>query len=288
MVGLPGFEPGTFRLSAETAIVIDKNVLDRFYDFCLTDLQLTERTAKLHRWVIQRWLSWQGKRAITIDALREYLKEHKRSGTYACIINAFRAFFRDFLKRGGLVESFKLPRREYSPKIIPNLKDLQRFYEALPTINSKAAFLLYATTGLRRSEVLSLTFDDIDFKNRMVRPKSHKGSKTKHVWVTFYNEEAEEVLKKITNRRRKTLIGISDTTLKRAWKKAQDKTGLHITPQDLREWFSQTMGEKGVPDRYVDAFQGRIPRSVIARNYTDYSPERLKRIYDQANLRVLN
>ena len=56
----------------------------------------------------------------------------------------------------------------------------------------------------------------------------------------------------------------------------------------MREWFACEMGELGVADRYVDAFCGRVPRSVLARHYTDFSPERLKRIYDNANLRVLS
>jgi len=51
--------------------------------------------------------------------------------------------------------------------------------------------------------------------------------------------------------------------------------------------FCSEMGELGVADRYVDAFCGRVPRSVLARHYTDFSPERLKRIYDGAGLRVL-
>ena len=47
------------------------------------------------------------------------------------------------------------------------------------------------------------------------------------------------------------------------------------------------MGRLGIPDRYVDAFCGRVPRSVLARHYTDFSPGKLKEIYDKANLRVL-
>jgi intergrase/recombinase len=35
------------------------------------------------------------------------------------------------------------------------------------------------------------------------------------------------------------------------------------------------MGWLGVPDRYVDAFCGRVPRSVLVRHYTDFSPEKL-------------
>jgi len=48
------------------------------------------------------------------------------------------------------------------------------------------------------------------------------------------------------------------------------------------------MSRLGVPDRFIDAFQGRIPQSVLARHYTDYRPEKLKAIYDKAELRVLS
>ena len=42
------------------------------------------------------------------------------------------------------------------------------------------------------------------------------------------------------------------------------------------------MGELGIQDRYVDAFCGRTPKSVLAKHYTDYNPKRLKAIYDKA------
>jgi len=42
-----------------------------------------------------------------------------------------------------------------------------------------------------------------------------------------------------------------------------------------------------VPDRYVDASCGRAPRSVLTRHYTDFSPEKLKEIYDKAGLKGL-
>lgn len=45
------------------------------------------------------------------------------------------------------------------------------------------------------------------------------------------------------------------------------KTEIHITPQILREWFACEMGRLGVPDRYVDAFCGRVPRSVLAKHH---------------------
>ncbi|MEM3040343.1 MAG: hypothetical protein QXO54_06020 [Candidatus Methanomethylicaceae archaeon] len=47
------------------------------------------------------------------------------------------------------------------------------------------------------------------------------------------------------------------------------------------------MSNLGVPERYIDAFCGRVPRTVLAKHYTDYSPQRLKEIYDRAGLKVL-
>ena len=48
------------------------------------------------------------------------------------------------------------------------------------------------------------------------------------------------------------------------------------------------MGSLGISDRDIDAFCGRVPQSILARHYTDYSPERLKEIYDKVGLKVLS
>jgi intergrase/recombinase len=43
----------------------------------------------------------------------------------------------------------------------------------------------------------------------------------------------------------------------------------------------------GVSETYVDAFCGRVPKSVLARHYTDFSSEKLIEIYKEAGLKVL-
>lgn len=72
------------------------------------------------------------------------------------------------------------------------------------------------------------------------------------------------------------------------WKAAKEETGLNITPQRLREWFFSEMFSLGVPDRYIDAFCGHVPKSILGRHYTDYSPKRLKQIYEKINPRVFD
>ena len=71
------------------------------------------------------------------------------------------------------------------------------------------------------------------------------------------------------------------------WNRASEKSGVKIIPSDLRDWFCNELGRLGVADRYIDAFCGRIPRTILGRHYTDYNPELLKTIYDDANLKIL-
>jgi intergrase/recombinase len=60
-----------------------------------------------------------------------------------------------------------------------------------------------------------------------------------------------------------------------------------LKPKDLRDFFSQEMGKALIPDRFIDIFQGRSPRNVLAKHYTPQGIRMLKAIYDKADLKVL-
>ena len=124
----------------------------------------------------------------------------------------------------------------------------------------------------------------------MVVPRK-KNSRTKHTFVTFYNEECEEVLREyLSNRKEKNsdrLFAISHEKFCEIWRTGYEKSGIKITPRVLRRWFATEMARKGVSIVYIDAFQGRIPQSILARHYIDFSPNTLKRVYENARLKVL-
>ncbi len=42
-----------------------------------------------------------------------------------------------------------------------------------------------------------------------------------------------------------------------------------------------------VSETHVDAFCGREPKTVLARHFTDYSPEKLEEIYEGTQLKAL-
>jgi len=275
-------EETAFRLSSydETG-----DLLRKFREFLLVDLRRGRKTTYEAVRVVGNFLDSLECSEVSRETVRCYLKQIDGESKYRNILAAFKRFFRDFLEKPELVSTFKFPAAQFKPKLVPCKDDLQKFFNCLDSELSEALFLFYASTGLRKNEVLSLTLKDIDFEKRMVVPKCHKGF-TKSSYLSFYNEEAESSLSKIKSNNGR-LFQISDRQYKKIWKSAREKTGLNITPQRLREWFCCEMGSLGVSDRYIDAFCGRTPKSVLARHYTDYNPERLKKIYDGANLKVL-
>jgi len=174
-------------------------------------------------------------------------------------------FFRDFLNHPEVVETFRFPKQVFKPKNIPSREALRKFYEALGSAKEKALFLVYASSGLRRMEVLNLLISEIDFEKRMIKPMAHSGE-TKKAWLSFFNEETSRVLKQYLEARNDDnpkLFPMSNFESHKLWSEAKTKTGLKITPQRLREWFCCEMVSKGVSDSYVDSFCGRIPRSIL-------------------------
>jgi len=187
-----------------------------------------------------------------------------------------------------LIKTFRFPKTGYKPIIAPTKEELRKLHRAF-SLKYKAILLTYATSGLRESELLSTTSSDINLEKRMII--LHLNSTTKRTWVTFFNQEAKDALMQYLHTRRDNDTRIFPTkrrSVVKMFRKIGDRIGIYVTPQKLRDFFCCEMGELSVPDRYIDAFCGRVPKSILARHYTDYSPQRLKRIYDKAGLKVLS
>jgi len=266
------------------------NLLEDFKKFCLIDLRLNELTANDYVYHVKRFLEFT-KGSITQETVREYLLKFRYMSpkTYKNVLCALKRFIRDYMRMHWVVESFKFPKQSYVPKRLPTKEELVKFYNALPSLQLKTLFLLLASSGLRLHEALELSVNDIDMKRRMIIPKSKDNNPVKKTWVTFFNEECLELLTQYINTYKpdNKLFPIPRRTVQNTFTSLSRKLKTRITAQILREWFCQTMGELGVPDRFIDAFCGRTPKSVLARHYSDYSPDRLKKIYDSANLRII-
>ena len=190
-----------------------------------------------------------------------------------------------------LVKTFRFPPKAFSLIVVPAKEQLQKFYNAINNLRGETLFLLQATSGRRLNEALSTKVTNIDLDKRMITPELNSyASRTKRCWYSFFNDETKNILEKYLNEYEidDRIFPVKKRVAQKYFDRAKRRTGLRISAKTLRQWFCCQMGELGVPDRYIDAFCGRVPRSILARHYTDYSPERLKRIYDKAKLRVLS
>ena len=164
---------------------------------------------------------------------------------------------------------------------------------------------MLATSGLRLGEVSTLAKSDIEFDSRRVVPhNAHQTNVTKRALYSFFNSECESVLTQYLQSRKDSsphlfiplqLNGYSQengyldrSSIQTVFRQASEKSGVKLTPQSLRDFFCEEMSERGLPERYVDFFCGRTPKSVLARHYSDYKPEKMRARYEKIGLTALS
>jgi len=279
-------------LNSELRIENIENDLENFKLFASAKLNLAKETVKHYTRRVRRFL--KGRTVVTDRDIQLYIQRKKETckpDYVSNIISSFKAYFRDY-KGLPFMDGYKHPSSPFRIKEEIKPEDVRRFIEAIDDIGVKCFALFLATSGLRKGEVWNLRKGDVDRKLRCIIPKCHTGE-TKHSGISFYNEEAEKCLLEFERhmnpwqRKSEKLIPISKMRLYYAWKRAKEKTGIHLKPKDLRDFFSQEMGKRFVPDRFIDIFQGRAPKNVLAKHYTPKGIRMLKEIYDKANLTII-
>lgn len=172
-----------------------KKALEDFSLFAKVDLQLAKNTIITYRSSLSTFFS-RIRNPITEDSIRvflsDFIEDYPNKSTYSTMLKALKCYFKKYLK-SEITDSFRFPKIPYSPKRVPTKEQLQEFYQVLPSLKKRALFLLFASSGLRRNEMMSVKVEDLDLDGRIIIPAVHSGN-TKRYWIGFFNEEAKEVL----------------------------------------------------------------------------------------------
>ncbi len=276
MVPRAGLEPAT------TPLKVDLDDLDDFLLFSRAKLNLSKLSSVQYLRRVRAFL--RGRSFVTDRDIQVYIQKKKENCApyyVSNIISSFKAYFRNY-KGLSWMDGYKHPS---SPlKLKPEIKkeEVRKFIEAIDDLGVKCVALFLASSGLRRGEVFSLKETDVDRRLRSLIPSCHSGQ-TKHSGITFYNEEAESCLleyeQKQTQREKGSdrLLPVRYERFFYAWKRAKERSGIHLKPKDMRDFFSQEMGKAFVPDRYIDIFQGRAPKNVQLNNITHMELRCLKK-----------
>ncbi len=287
MVPRAGLEPAT------TVFKVDLRNLEDFKLFARAKLNLGKETVKHYTCRVRAFL--KNREFVTDKDVQIYIQQKKekcKPDYVSNIISAFKAYFRDY-KGLPFMDGYKHPSSPLKIKKEIEPETVKRFIHAIDDLGVKCVALFLATSGLRRGEVLGLKKKDVDRSLRSIIPGCHSGE-TKNSGITFYNKEAESCLMEYEeNQTQKEKMGDRFIPVRYerffyAWKRAREKSGVYLKPKDMRDFFSQEMGKAFVPDRYIDIFQGRAPRNILAKHYNPHGIKMLKQIYDKANLKVLS
>ncbi|RLI25301.1 hypothetical protein DRO58_06515 [Candidatus Bathyarchaeota archaeon] len=108
------------------------------------------------------------------------------------------------------------------------------------------------------------------FINRRTKLFVNERFRFKRSWVIFITEEALQVLNRYLesykpNPRIFPYSPRSLSSIEKVFRLISEQVGVKITPHTLRAIFADRLAKAGIPDRYVDALQGRTPASELAR-----------------------
>ena len=259
--------------------------ISKYEEFARDELGIGQGTINNQKSAIFGFLNYS-KGVINKESVKSYLDSNESESWKSNQLKALRRYVRDFLKLGNWINEFQFSTTKAKIKIIPTGEHLAKFVTILPK-QVQAITLIMLSSGLRISEVLSLRFIDIANELHMINATNiHKG-KTKHSWISFMSQEAIDVLYEYLDevdfdfKDDSKLFPVSARTVQEEFKKASETIEIAINPHLLRTVFTEKCSQTGIENKYIDAFCGRVSQGVLAKHYTDYSPEALRKQYDK-------
>ena len=255
--------------------------IENYEEYAVNELDISQSTVNNQKSAIRGFLNYsQG--IINKDAVKSYLESNDSTSWKSNQLKALRKFIRDYLGLGNWINEFVFSKEKAQiKKTIPNADQLALFCSRLD-YQVQMIFLILVTSGLRVGEVLELELDDIDFETNMIDVSKIHQSKNKSSWLSFMTNQAMEFISNfIEDITTDKIFSISYKSVQENFQKVSEETGIKINPHLLRTVFTEKCTKSGIEEKYIDAFCGRIPQSVIRKHYTDYSPEAMKIHYDK-------
>ena len=204
-----------------------------------------------------------------------YLIHEKQasSSSHSQFTAAARFLYGTTLKRRRHLEFIPYPKREKTLPVVLNRDEVRRLIQAPSNIKHRMILKTLYATGVRVSEVVALTIDDIDSHEMIVRIRQGKGRRDRYVMLAqCLLEELREYWKycrptHVLFPRRKSQSPLVTRTVNRVCEDAAQKAGLkkHITPHTLRHSFATQLLLDGENLLTIQALLGHRSLRTTAR-----------------------
>lgn len=284
-------------------------LIDQFLDAVWVEQGLSENTLSAYGSDLRIFAKWlAGKPMLEADgaAISDFLssryKERISSRSSARILSSLRRFYGYYIRENSIkVDPTALIESPHVGQLLPaslSEKDVELLLDA-PEVTNALGFrdrtmleMLYAT-GLRVSELVNLKFEQISFRQGVVRIVG-KGNKERLVPV---GEEAMSWLESYMSQARKTILHerqcdylfvtnrAENMTRQAFWhiiKRHAKKAGIkkELSPHTLRHAFATHLLNHGADLRVVQLLLGHSDLSTT-QIYTHIARERLKELHSK-------
>lgn len=237
---------------------------------------------------------------LTSLMIQESVSKYTKGRKPKTVKNAF-SFFKRVLKiykLDQLCEDTNIPQAEMKEIRIPTEEELNAFLEKIQDTRLYVYVLLACFAGLRRSEVLALTWADVDIKKRLV---SISKAKVKNEFGQFVVKNTPKtlksnrqvvlvdvlmnVLKKQMNSQNpeNAIINDEPDALKDAYERARIKYNFPYNYHALRHYFTSYLLMIGAPIKDVSEILGHSTIQTTQRVYSHTFPQTKHEIFMQLN-----
>lgn len=284
------------------------NAISDFINYCIFEKGLTDRTKASYLNDLEVYKSFLNSRCITdindisSDDIKEFLKERAESETTTIahnltVIKNFHSYlFRQKVLKKDVSEFIERPKlRKSLPKTL-SMEDIDKLLDIpLNTIfdyRNKAMLELMYGTGLRVSEIVNLTVNDIDLTNCLIRIMG-KGNKEREVplgeyciyYLNLYLNMRKDMLKNspcnklFLNNHGK---GMTRQGFFKNLKSILKGKGLNkeVSPHTLRHSFATHLINRGADLRSIQEMLGHADISTT-KIYTRVSDDKVKEDYNK-------
>ena len=231
-----------------------------------------------------RWLVERGKlnpENITAKDVRTYLNEFVEVGAKASYVHsharAVRTLLKFFYEEKYIREKikFQMPPTGANERL-PYLTadEVKRTVQACYQPREKALILLMVDSGVRRSEIVALDWEDVDIRTGVVNIKRGKGGKSRSVVIGARTRRAILAYKRTLEHKSnaplfQTIYGerLTVSGLRSLLLRISHRSGIHITPHALRRTFATLSLRAGMSPLHLQGLLGHNTLEMT-RRYT--------------------
>ena len=199
-------------------------------------------------------------------------------------INAIKFYYEKVLGREKQYYELHRPKKEHKlPKVLSK-NEVKRIFDVINNLKHKCILMLIYSAGLRRSELLNLTPENIDSERMLIHINGAKGKKDR---ISLLSDNLLQLLRQYYKEYRpnKYLFEgqsggkYSASSVASILKKAAGKAKLRkvVTPHMLRHSFATHLLEQGTDLRYIQELLGH-GSSKTTEIYTHVSKKAIDNI----------